>query len=198
MSLDLSLRGLVGLAVETVRAPRPTFARLRQLDLPQGALWQALMLVVVISVILAELGNMALLAMLGPDADAPQFLDPFAFGAIQFGVLVLTVVLIVRVGRMMGGAGTTADALLAVAWLQFVMICLQLVQSVLLLVMPGVAGVVLVLGLALFFYLLSAFVAELHGFASIGRTFAMILFVMVGVALGLSFLLTLLGVTVPR
>lgn len=56
----------------------------------------------------------------------------------------------------------------------------------------------MIVGLGLFLYLLAAFVAELHGFASVGRTFAMILFVLMGVALGLSFILTLIGVTVPR
>ena len=193
-----SLRGLLGLAGDTVRAPRPTFARLLSLGIPRAALWEALVLVVVVSVILAELGNMILRATMGDAEEVPQFLSPFAFGGLQFVVLVASALLIDRVGRMMGGTGDMAGALLAVTWLQFVMIVLQLVQSVLLIALPGVAGIVLILGVVLFLYLLTAFVAELHGFASMGRTFGMIFFVMMGVALALSFILTLSGVAVPR
>ena len=194
----VSVRGLLGLAADSVRAPRPTFARLLALGIPRQVLWEALILVVVVSVILAELGNMILRATIGADGEAPQFLSPFAFGALQFVVLVTSALLIDRVGRAMGGTGDLAAALLAVTWLQFVMIVLQLIQSVLLLVLPGAAGIVLILGIVLFLYLLTAFVAELHGFVSMGRTFAMIFFVMMGVALALSFVLTLTGVAVPR
>ncbi|SFG06485.1 Yip1 domain-containing protein [Palleronia marisminoris] len=189
---------LVRLATETLRAPRPTFAALRSLDLPRQALWEALLLVVVISVILAETGNLVLVAFSGEGPDAPQFLSPFAFGAIQLFILALSVLLIDRIGRAMGGHGRIEDAILAVTWLQFVMICLQIVQTLFLFTLPGIAGLILIGGLILFLYLLTAFVAELHGFESQARVFAMIFFVMMGVALGLSFILTLLGVTVPR
>ncbi|SPJ22725.1 Yip1 family protein [Palleronia abyssalis] len=195
---DLSFGTLLRLAGETVRDPRVTFARLRNLDLPQGALWEALVLVVVVSVLMAELGNMLLLATIPEGTDAPQFLSPFVFGALQFVILAVSVILIDRVGRAMGGEGRVEDALLAVVWLQFIMICLQVVQSAFLFILPGVAGLILIAGIGLFLYLLTAFVAELHGFASMGRVFGMILVVLVGVALGLSFILTLTGVTVPR
>lgn len=189
--------GLVRLAVRTVREPRPVFTELRALYLPREALWQALIAVVAVSVILAELVNMVLAAALGGPAGQP-ILSPLAFAGIQLGILLLSVALIDRVGRMMGGRGDLDGAILAVVWLQFVMVCLQIVQSVLLLLFPFGAALVVILGIAIFLYLLTAFVAELHGFDSTGRVFAMILFVLMGVALGLSFVLTLAGVTVPR
>ncbi|WP_375261312.1 YIP1 family protein [Palleronia sp.] len=198
MKPTLNLGTLVRLAAETVRAPQETFAALRSLNLPRQTLWEALLLVVVISVILAELGNLILVAFTPVASDAPQFLSPFAFGVLQFVILALSVVLIDRIGRGMGGQGRPEDAILAVTWLQFVMICLQIVQTLFLFILPGVAALILIGGLVLFLYLLTAFVIELHGFASHGRVFAMILVVMVGVALGFSFILTLLGVTVPQ
>lgn len=198
MTPSLNPGTLVRLAIETIRSPRPTFAALRSLDLPRQALWEALLLVVALSVILAELGNLIVMAFTTAEAEAAQFLSPFAFGAIQLFILALSVFLIDRIGRAMGGHGRTEDAILAVTWLQFVMICLQVVQTAFLFILPGVAALILIAGLVLFLYLLTAFVAELHGFEHQGRVFAMILFVMVGVALGLSFILTLLGVTVPR
>ena len=89
----VSVRGLLGLAADSVRAPRPTFARLLALGIPRQVLWEALILVVVVSVILAELGNMILRATIGADGEAPQFLSPFAFGALQFVVLVTSALL---------------------------------------------------------------------------------------------------------
>ena len=198
MKQILSPGVLMQLAIATIRAPRPTLSRLQELNLPRQALWEALFLVVVVSVILAELGNLALVALAPAGTDAAQFLSPFAFGAIQFVILALSVVLIDKVGSAMGGHGRTEDALLAVVWLQFVMICLQIVQTLFLFILPGIAALILIGGLVLFLYLLTAFVTELHGFESQGRVFAMIVFVMIGVALGLSLILSLLGVTVPR
>ncbi|WOI57047.1 Yip1 family protein [Palleronia sp. LCG004] len=194
----LSPRILGQLALDTVRAPRPTFARLRALDLDRGTLWQALLLVVVVSILLAELANMFLLATIAQDADPVLMLSPFAFGAMQLVVLIISVLLIDKVGRAFKGTGDLGDAILAVTWLQFVMVCLQILQGILLIVIPPLAGIVMILGLILFFWLLTNFVAELHGFDSLGRVFGMILFVLMGVALGLSFLLTLAGVSVAR
>ncbi len=193
-----SLGGLVRLALRTIREPRATFAALRALDLPREALWQAMVLVVVVSVLLAEAVNLVLAAIVPAAGAGTPLAGPFAFGGIQLAMLFLSVVLIDRIGRLMGGTGDLDGAILAVTWLQFIMICLQVVQSAALVLFPFGAAVIVLLGIALFLYLLTAFVAELHGFPSMGRTFAMILFVFMGVALGFSFLLSLAGVTVPR
>ena len=196
--MNLSFGSVVSLAVQSVKDPRLTFAKLRTLDLPRQTLWEGLLLVVVVSVLLAEIGNMILLASLPETVEQPAFLSPFVLGGMQFGIFLITIFLIDWVGRAMGGTGTLDGAILAIVWLQVIMVMLQLVQTVLLILAPGLTAFVLIAGLGLFLYLLAAFVAELHGFASVGRTFAMILFVLMGVALGLSFILTLIGVTVPR
>ncbi len=192
-----SLGGLTSLAVRTVKEPRPVLAELRAMNLPREVLWQALAAVVLVSVIMAELVNMVLASTMGGPAGQP-IVGPLAFVGIQFAILLLSVLLIDRVGRMMGGTGDLDGAIVAVTWLQVVMVCLQVVQSLLLLLVPFVAALVVIGGIALFLFLLTAFVTELHGFRSTGRVFAMILFVLMGVALGLSFVLTLAGVTVPR
>lgn len=198
MSL-LSLPDLLRLAVETLRAPRPTFARLHRMNLPAEALWIALALTVVISIIFGLL--MALLLGDPPpesDAEAVVSPNPIALGFAQFAILLVAVFLIHRVGRMMGGRGDFAGAILAVAWLQFVLTCFQIVQTAVIVVSPILGLPIFVAGLVVFFWLLTSFIAELHGFTSLGRVFGMVLFVMMGLALGLSVLLTLAGVTVPR
>lgn len=198
MSL-LSLPDLLRLAVETLRAPRPTFARLHRMNLPAEALWIALALTVVISMIF---GVLMTLLLGGPppegDAEAVVAPNPIPLGFAQFAILLVAVLLIHRVGRMMGGRGDFNGSILAVAWLQFVLTCFQIVQTAVILISPILGLPVFVAGLVIFFWLLTSFIAELHGFTSPGRVFGMVLLVMMGLALGLSVLLTLLGVTVPR
>lgn len=196
MSL-ISLRTLLPLAVDSVRAPRPTFARLMQISISREALWQALILVVILSVLLADATTRVVL--MGRDTEVEAvMLSPILFSAVQLGVLVLTIFSIFWVGRAMGGTGSFRGGLLVVVWLQFVMICLQLVQSVAMLLVPPLSGIVVIAGLVIFMWLLTNFIAELHGFASLGRVFGMIMFCLIGVALGLAFLLTLIGVGVPQ
>lgn len=198
----MSPRVLMQLLASTLRAPRETFAGLLALRLDRATLWQALLLVVVLSMLLAVLGGVFLAVSQGGTTPPPEqpfvMLSPLVIGLVQLAVLVVSVFLIDWVGRRFRGTGDLGGAILVVTWLQFVMVCLQVIQTLLILVAPGLAGVVTLLGMVLFFWLMTNFIAQLHGFTSLGRVFGMILFVMVGVALGLSLLLTLAGVTVPR
>lgn len=194
----LSLPVLLRLVVETLRAPRPTFAQLHRMNLPAEALWTGLALTVVLSMIFGVLMTLVIGGPppeAGPEAAAS---GPFILGLAQFAILFVSVFLIDKVGRMMGGRGDLSGAILAVAWLQFVLTCFQVLQTALILFSPILGLPVFIAGLVIFFWLLTSFVAELHGFSSLGRVFGMILFVMMGLALGLSVLAALLGVAVPR
>lgn len=193
----LSLSNLLPLVGQTIKAPRETFAYLLRLDLPRAVLWQALLLVVVISVLLAEISNLVI-AGAGDPATAVMLASPLVFGIAQLALLSIMVLAIFWVGRAMGGTGGFAGGILLVTWLQFIMVCLQLLQGIAILALPPLAWLIGVGGLALFLWLLTNFIAELHGFANLGKVFAMILVTMIGFAVGLSFLLTLIGVTVPR
>jgi hypothetical protein len=50
---------------------------------------------------------------------------------------------------------------------------------------------------ALFFWLLSNFIAELHGFTSIPKVLGMILISMIGLTFGITILLSIIGVSMP-
>ncbi|SHI39945.1 Yip1 domain-containing protein [Palleronia salina] len=190
------------LVVSTLRAPRPTFRVLLEMGLPRDVLWQALTLVAVLSLILSVAVNAVFVVQVTGSEQVPPeeiiTLSPLMVGLIQFAVLVVSVFLIDWVGKKFKGTGSFNGAILAVTWLQVMMVGVQLVQMLLLLALPVLGSALTLLGMVLFFWLLTNFIAELHGFTSLGRVFGMILFVMVGVALGLSFLLTLVGITVPR
>jgi hypothetical protein len=76
-------------------------------------------------------------------------------------------------------------------------VCIQVVQTALMLILPPLASIVGIVGLVLFMWLLTNFIAVIHGFRSLGQVFVMILLSMFVLAFILSILLTLFGVTVP-
>jgi hypothetical protein len=123
---------------------------------------------------------------------------PGATAFIQLLLLVVMVFAIFWIGRAMGGTGSFEEAILLVAWLQFIMVCLQVIQAVALMFFPGVVVALIgMAGVALFLWLLTNFVAVLHGFSSLFQVFIMILVSAFAIAFGLSIILTLIGVTVP-
>ncbi len=184
-------------AAGSVSDPRGAARWVMTFDMPRIARWEVLLLVVVISVILAQVT----VSLLGPppeeNALSPIFASPMTTGIIQACLLVIAVFAIYWIGRAVGGTGGFGDAILLVAWLQFCMACLQLLQTAALLLMPPLANMIGVAGFVLFFWLLTNFVAELHGFVSRGRVFVMILFSLLALVFGASMILAMIGATVP-
>jgi hypothetical protein len=71
------------------------------------------------------------------------------------------------------------------------------VQAGILVISTPVAEIFGLLGVLVFLWLLTNFVAVLHGFSSLFQVFLMILVSAFGIAFGLSIILTLIGVTMP-
>lgn len=188
------LPNLLMLARDTVSDPREGARRVLAMGLPEGVLWQALVLAVALSVLLTELGQ-----ALGPSRVDPMvavFLqNPLPAAIIQGGLLVVMVYAIHFIARGFGGTGDFAGALALVVWLQFIMVCLQVVQTVFLVVMPPVSALIGLFGIGLFFWLLSHFVAVLNGFPSVLKTFFGIVVSMIGIVVGLNLLLLILGLS---
>jgi hypothetical protein len=192
--MTLTLNSLLAMAWRTVRNPREGATELLSLGVPREALWPALALVVVLSILFAQVTS---LLMTGQAGMGGMPIGPAATGFIQLLLLVVMVFAIFWIGRAMGGSGSFEEAILLVAWLQFIMVCLQVLQAAALLILPPVAGLIGVAGLVLFLWLLTNFIAVLHGFSSLVQVFIMILVAAFGIAFGLSIILTLIGVTVP-
>ncbi|TYB91052.1 Yip1 family protein [Oceaniovalibus sp. ACAM 378] len=192
----MNLSVLLPMAVETVRDPRTVADRLMGLNLSREILWQALALVVVVSILLAEVGNILLTSMSGMSAPA-FFVSPLRMGLIQLSLLVLVVFAVFWFGRACGGTGRFQDGLVLVVWLQFMMVCLQVLQTLAILVFPALAWIIGIFGLVLFLWLLTNFIAIAHGFKSHAKVFLMIVASSFGFAFGLSLILALIGVSVP-
>ncbi len=187
--MDLTLPFLAGLVKDTLRDARGTAQRLMRANIPAQAAWIGAAVIAVISAILAHLTFSLMAARQGGGTALPS---PLMTAAFQYLVLVVTVLGVHHIGRRMGGRGRFGDALLLVVWLQFVLVVVQALQLVALLILPPVADLLSIAGLVLFLWLMTAFVAELHGFRSMRRVLVGIIASILGAAMVLAILLSML------
>lgn len=162
---------MIALAQLTLQDPRAATRALLAEGIPLPARSGGLLLVAVLSALLASLQ----LRLGAQDVDpmtAMMLGSPFRAAVVQWAFLALSVVLIHRVGRAFGGTGSFPDALLIVVWLQCLTLVLQVVQLVVNLISPALAGIIGLGGFVLFLWLMTSFIAELHGFRSRGLVFA--------------------------
>ena len=195
MTHIISLGPLLRMARDTVANPREGAETVLALGLPRQALWLAFALVIVLSMLLGDI--LYLLAGLpqGGPLTGPMGASPVIMGALQAGFLYLMAHAITHIGRLFGGTGRFEEALALIIWLQFIFLCVQVVQLIALVALPPVAGLITILALGLFLWLLVNFIAALHGFTSLGMVAVMTIVSAFAVLFALSLLLTLLGIT---
>ena len=186
--MDLTLPGLLRLARETIQDPKGGARRIMALDAPMGARWSALALMAVASALLTH-ASFALAPPATRDFFATAMASPLRTAVLQGAAMVLGVMAIHRIGVARGGRGALPEAISLMAWLQFILLVLQVAQLVAQVILPPLAEIIGVLGIGLFFYLLTNFVAELHGFRSLASTFMGILATMILIAFVLALLL---------
>lgn len=184
---------LFGMALQTIPEPRKVAREVLALDFPRPVLWQAFALFAVLSTLLGVIATI----LFPPD---PQFAgslmaDPLRLGVVETSSLVMTVFLIYWMGHAFGGHGTFDQALLTVIWLQYVAFLMQLAVVVLALFSPAMALLFNYAAVAVSFWILSHFIAEMHGFRSTGLVFAMIVVTIIGVAVVVGLMLAMIGVT---
>jgi Yip1 domain len=154
----------------TLQDPRQATRVLLAEGVPMRARTGGLLLVAVVSAVFASIQLGTSPQALDP-LSAFMLASPFRAAVVQWLFLALTVVLIHRVGRAFGGRGSFPDALLVVVWLQLLTLAIQVLQLAATLVAPPLAGIIGLGGFVLFLWLMTAFIAELHGFASRGLVF---------------------------
>jgi len=190
--IDGTLSSLLQAARFTVQDPRAGARALMAMGVPMQARWLAMVFAVVGSTLLTVLA--VRLSSIASDPQVAEMLSrPIPLAIMQGVVLIITINLIHWVGRMAGGQGRFGDALLLMAWLQVILMILQVIQIVLELVFPPAAQALGLVGLALFLWLLTNFVAELHGFRSLGLVFGGIIGTVLAVSFGLAVLLVSMG-----
>jgi hypothetical protein len=189
--MDLTFSGLVAAAGETLRDPRTGLRRILALNPPMQARWIAFLLMAIGSAIVTHL-SIGLIPAEDRDAVMGVMSSPVRTAILQ-GVLLLAIVQLVWwLGRMRGGTGSFPDALLSMIWLQFIMLAIQALQLVLMVISPPLAALANLAGLVVFLWLLTNFVAELHGFRSLIAVFGGIVLGALLLGFGLALLLVIL------
>jgi hypothetical protein len=188
------LGAFLGLVRASFTDARGTFRALMARRIRREDLWMALALVTILSVIAAE----PFTRMMSPDETmlfAPFAGRPLTGAFVEFSLYAVSVFVIYWISRAAGGTGNFPDTLLAVTWLQALMLVIQAVQVVALFVWPTGAALLGIAGGVAFLYFLTIFVQEAHHFASALKVFAMILAGLFGLVFGLAVILALIGVT---
>ncbi|MGB7261844.1 MAG: YIP1 family protein [Albidovulum sp.] len=187
---------LVDLLAQTLRDPQGAARRLMDLRPPMEARWLGLFLVTVIGFMFTKLASVLFPA--GQEAQIFGFLvDPMLGLPVQAGSLVLMSFAMAYVGRIFGGNGTFADALLLVVWLQFLLTLLQTVQFIGLLVLPPLATVIGFGSIVLFLWLMTQFIKALHGFANTAKVVIGMIVSFFAIVVVLALVFMALGITPP-
>lgn len=183
---------LFGMALQTAPEPRKVARDLFDLGLSRETLWTALLLMVVLATGLSVIADVLFpidAKLMGPVLSSPIMLGVVE-GAFMFGLSTAIYV----IGRLMGGQGSLENAIMTVVWMEFIFLGLQVLTVILSLIAPATAALLMFASAFLFFWVLSHFTAENHGFKSTGLVFTSILIFMVLAVFALSFILVILGV----
>lgn len=188
--MNLNAANVSALVRLSMTRPREAAGRILAMNVPDDARWLGFVIVVVLSVLIGQVSVL----LMGEDGFQGGMLFMAMF---QTSILLGMVVAVQGIGRALGGGGTFPDSLLLVAWLQFVMLVFQLVQIISLLIVPAVFGMITIVALVFFMWMLTNFVMALHGFTSPIKVFVGIIFSFLAMATVLAILLGLMGFAPP-
>jgi hypothetical protein len=188
----MSTATLIALAAQSVNRPRQAARYLLSLDLPREALLLAFALVVIGNTIAFGLSLMS-----APIGAVPMgvLISPVGFLLMQAVVLGASILALTLAGRPLGGGARLRDVALLVIWLQALRVAVQFLLVVLWLAVPQLAALVVFAAMALGIWISVNFIDIAHGFESVFKSLAVLIFGMVGMVLAMTLLLTLLGVT---
>lgn len=149
----------------TLRNPLIAWQQLRRLPLTTGDAWSLVLATAALSALLSWLGAQLLPGSAeGAGVLATLAREPMAMAGVQVASATLAAFLLAEVGRIFGGTGKFGDALLAIGWVEAVLITLQALQLVLTVVLPPLGALVGLATLLIAAYLIVAMTMAVHGF----------------------------------
>ncbi|MCF1709916.1 YIP1 family protein [Tabrizicola sp. J26] len=176
----------------TLSDPRLGARRILALNLPMAARWTAVGAISAISAVLFHVA-LRLLPTDGADPVSTFAGSPLFTALLQGFIIVAGAAGIFLMGRIRGGRGSFPDALILFCWLQALMLVLQVLQILAFILVPLLGDIASLAIVVVFFWLLTSFTMELHGFTSRLAVLAGIVLVFFGVAFVLSVILLMFG-----
>lgn len=175
----------------TVRDPQAGFRILQARPWGPGDRWALVFATAAASAVLSWLG--AALISGGAEAGLLGMLSasPISMASVQVVSAAFGAYLLAEVGRIFGGTGRFPDALLAVGWIEAIMVGLQTIQLAVTLILPPLGALVGIATLLLAAYLMVALTMAVHGF----RNPLLVVMGILGTVMLTSFLLSILAAT---
>mgnify|MGYP005624773885 CR=1 FL=1 len=181
---------LTELVILSLRNPRQAAEQIIGWRLDRETLWTALALAAAVNTMIFSFS-----IMLQPTPGMPAFFtSPLAMFVLLAGVLVITTHGLYWTGRAIGGQGDLGDMLALVVFLQVLRILAQLVIFVLMFLAPGISVIFSLATGIVGLWILVNFIAAAFRFPTLGRAFGTLLIAMLMIVLGLSFLLSIVGI----
>lgn len=171
------------LARLTVTDPRAAARTLLDYGFPREHHWTLFLLVVSLGGAVFAAANV----MAPPPEDAPALSGLMAAVLVGGSIFVSTGVMLLA-GRLFGARAEAPDAMLLVLWLELLSLAVQILVLIVGFVAPGAGMVLALIYFLLFVWLLSAFTAELHGFATVLRGFVGLAVATLALAFGVALL----------
>lgn len=187
----MTVQGLLALAWQSVTAPADVARLLLALRLNREAVLTAFGVVVIANALVFSLSQLIDPA---PPELATVLSSPVAFALLLAGSMVAMILAITWTGTAMGHPGRFEDVALLITWLQALRVFVQLALLVVLPLSTGLAGLVALAASALGLYILVMFTATAHDTGP-GRAVVIVVLGTLGMAIGLTLLLSLLGVS---
>lgn len=182
--MQLDRATIVKLLVESLTAPRSAARRVIGVG---GGLAVALLAVACAAVLSALIS--VLLGEFSPatgNADMDYLIrQPVLLAVLQALGMVVFGAVITAVGRLFGGTGRLQEVLLAFAWLDFLLLVVQMALLLVMLALPAVGGLLFLAAMGLVTWLIASFIAEVHGFKSTIATAAAVIGMVLLVGVGL-------------
>lgn len=187
------LKYWVQLGIRSISDPRGVLGDLRQRNYSVKDIALAAALVAALGVIFFE-GSLLLAPVEGGGGSLLGLSSPIGAFMFQYAMILVTAVVLCYVGRMFGGKAGLTDSLLAVTWLQFVMLLVQILQVAAMILIPPLGMLIFMAALILLVYLLVNFIMEIHGFKNSLAVIAGVIATFFAIALLLSILMAFLGI----
>lgn len=182
---------LLGMIRDSIASPTEAAERLLALRPSRLVILQAAVLVSVLDALLVGVLSGGAFTIPLPDGEA--VLSPLLHAALLVGSLLISAGSLQVGGQILGGRGRYDESLLVVVWLEVLAIAIHLVELLAALVLPPLAPILALVGLALLLWCLVHFTRALHGFSGYGRTVLALLLGAVAIGIALSALLGFFG-----
>jgi hypothetical protein len=187
--MSLPLDTLPDLVRMSIKNPRGAAEHVRNAGWSRDLLWTALAIVVILRVIAATV--FFSVVPLPEDIAAVLTGAPLVTGIETAIVTVLYIYGIFVVGQRLGGTGNFDQTLATSVFVDFLFLMVMVIGAVLFLAVPPLASLAFIAVMIWSIWVTLSFTDVLHEFQSLGRSFFLVVFVWLGIALVGRFITTL-------